>query len=517
MAARRPHVLLICVDALRYDCVNWQPQTPYFDLFNMTRRLTTPALDGLAAQSVRFPRAGSHAGYTPLSLATTLTGTYARGHGVIDFQNTTCRPHIRSLPELFAAAGYRTAAVCGPEWFGSLGLARGVERVGQDERIVLDALAEPDDAPLFAFVHFNDVHSPYGYTFWDDPACDNRDFALFMWTHFGLQVDLAKREFVDREGRRAGLDQWDGLVASGCPADRHVERALLLFKAYLHGIEKFDQVRLTRFVEALRGSGALDSSIVCVFADHGEIVAPRMPWVLGHGKFLTEQLQRVPLMIRAPGLRARDAAPLAGLVDLPPTLLELAGLERLWGELEYERDGRSLLPAMESDRAVQASYFQEGWSVRVAADRAWPTLFQRAIRTQEDQLIVAQGRELVAEEYEALPLEAAARYFVERGLGEIPYPQTCEELAGHLRAGVGRARMAAEIERAQPRYQCFDVGRDPHQRSPRVFGRATADARERSWIEEIDRLTGTGNGTGLSAGAEEAILKHLGALGYVEA
>ncbi|QOJ15781.1 MAG: sulfatase-like hydrolase/transferase [Planctomycetia bacterium] len=517
MTARRPHVLLICIDALRYDCVNWQPQTPYFDLFNLPRRLTTPALDALAAQSVRFPRAVSHAGYTPLSLATTLTGAYARGHGVIDFQNTTCRPHVRSLPELFAAGGYRTAAVCGPEWFGSLGLSRGVQRVGQDERVVLDALAEPDDSPLFAFLHFNDVHSPYGYTFWDDAACDNRDFALFMWTHFGLQFDLAAREFVDRQGRRAGLDQWDGIVASACPADRQAERSLLLFKAYLHGIDKFDQVRLARFVNALGRSGVLDSSIVCVFADHGEIVAPRMPWVLGHGKFLTEQLQRVPLMIRAPGLRPRDVAPLAGLVDLAPTLLELAGLERRWDALDYERDGRSLIPAMESNRPAQPHYFQEGWSVRVAADRAWPTLFQRAVRTQDDRLLLAHGTELAASEYEEMSLEAAARYFVERGLGEIAYPQTCGELAGHLRAGVSRAALAAEIERAHPRFQCFDVAGDPLMRTPRVLTRSTATALERGWADEIERLTGTGNAAGLTAGTEDAILKHLGELGYVEA
>ncbi len=94
-----PLVLLVCIDALRYDCVNWQPETTYFQKFGMPRRLRTPTLDRIGAESVRFHRAVSHAGYTPLSLATTLTGSYGKTHGVVDFQNTCCRDEAAPLEE----------------------------------------------------------------------------------------------------------------------------------------------------------------------------------------------------------------------------------------------------------------------------------------------------------------------------------------------------------------------------------------------------------------------------------
>lgn len=524
MSRKPPHVLLICIDALRYDCVNWQPQTPYFDFFGLPRRLHTPTLDDLAAQAVRFPRAVSHAGYTPPSLATTLTGTYSYRHGVVDFQNTTCRAEAPALPERFARQGYRTAAVCGPEWFAALGLTRGVQHSGHDERLVLDLLDRPE--PLFAFVHFNDVHSPYGYFYWDHPAADNRDFALFMWVYFGVQVDLQRREFIDAQGRRAGLDQWDRIIGSACAPADHRQRAAALFKCYLHGLEKFDQTRLRLFIEGLRTRAAWDDAVICVFADHGEIVAPRMPWVLGHGKFLLEQLQRVPLLLKASGLTPRDVGPLVGLVDVAPTLLELAGLPADPDGL----DGRALTPAITANRPVQDAYYQEGWSVLVGEQRQRPVLYQRALRDQRDRKLLATGLPLddaAAGRAAAASGDGAAvdedeflRTLVERGLGEIAWPATCDELRTHLRSGMSRGQLAAAVQQALPRYQAFDVGADPFEQHGTVVGPGGPHWSEFAALAaELDRLTGRPNfadAARLSAGQEQQILEHLGALGYIE-
>ena len=46
-----------------------------------------------------------------ISLATTLTGTYARTHGIVDFQNTVLRAEVAALPTLFRRAGCATG-VC---------------------------------------------------------------------------------------------------------------------------------------------------------------------------------------------------------------------------------------------------------------------------------------------------------------------------------------------------------------------------------------------------------------------
>jgi arylsulfatase A-like enzyme len=95
---------------------------------------------------------------------------------------------------------------------------------------------------------------------------------------------------------------------------------------------------------------------------------------------LFEEALRVPLLIWAPGL-AQPGVPtssLAELVDLYPTLTDLAGLSRPKG-----LDGTSLVPVLQDpSRAVKAAAFsaarrrppQLGWSVRTERYRytEWP-------------------------------------------------------------------------------------------------------------------------------------------------
>ena len=94
------HVILISIDALRFDAVRHQPDQRYWAALGIDPRLDTPVMDALAADSVRFTRCLSNAGYTPLSHATIFTGCHANRHGVVNFLNTTCNrksPQSRSF------------------------------------------------------------------------------------------------------------------------------------------------------------------------------------------------------------------------------------------------------------------------------------------------------------------------------------------------------------------------------------------------------------------------------------
>ncbi len=520
MPRSRRHVFLICIDALRYDCVNWQPEQPYFKRFNLNRRLDTPTLDRLAEGAVRFPRAVSHAGYTPLSIATTLTGAYARAHGVVDFQNTTLRESVAALPTLFKRGGWRTASAFGPDFFETIGLSRDVDHAHNNERPLLEMLERDPQTPTFAFVHFNDVHSPYGYFYWDDPQVDNRDFAMFMWLTFGLQCDLSRREFVDAQGRRLGFEEWDRIVASPLPEHQHAARCAALFRAYVHGVQKFDQTRLRTFVERLQAAGVWDDAIVVLFADHGEIVAPRLPYTLGHGKFVLDQLLRVPLLVRAPGFAPRDAAPLVGLADLAPTLLELAGLAPAECGVAHAIDGVSLVSCLTGGPAVQQEYYQEGWSVLVAAEKRRPVLYQRALRRQDDVKYLLTGNLMHEREVDAVPEDEFPRAVIERALGEIAHESMQAEIRKLRQAGTPRDRIAISMAARTPRFMRYDLASDPFEEQGVAMSPAHADWRSfAAGVQRMAAFTGRPHfpaESALSPAQEARLLHQLSELGYVE-
>jgi arylsulfatase A-like enzyme len=116
------------------------------------------------------------------------------------------------------------------------------------------------------------------------------------------------------------------------------ERAML--RGYLASISFCDAL-VGRLTAALDASPARDRTIVVLWSDHG--------WHLGekdhlHKFTLWERSTRVPLVVVAPGVTAagsRCARPV-GLIDLFPTLVDLAGLPAPPG-----LDGRSLRPLLD--------------------------------------------------------------------------------------------------------------------------------------------------------------------------
>jgi choline-sulfatase len=74
---------------------------------------------------------------------------------------------------------------------------------------------------------------------------------------------------------------------------------------------------------ALQRSGMSDRTTVLFCADHGEMLGERGLW---YKMSFFEQSARVPLIVRVPGAPPRRVASPVSLLDVTPTLLELAGL-----------------------------------------------------------------------------------------------------------------------------------------------------------------------------------------------
>jgi arylsulfatase A-like enzyme len=287
--ARPERILLVTVDTLRADHVGCYGGN----------RAHTSHMDTIGAEGVRFAHAISPVPITLPAHATLMTGLDPPAHGVRHNSIHRLAGEIPTLAERLRSAGYATAAVVGAVVLERrFGLARGFDHyddrmggrrsgiVGYAERpadqVVDAALAWLEGAPrrLFLWVHFYDPHTAY------DPP---RGFAAAFAGH-----------------------PYAGEIA-------------------------FVDAQLGRLLAALDPPGATPALVVLT-SDHGESLGEHGE--LTHSYTIYDATQRVPLLLRGPGLPAGVVVEQpVRLADVAPTVLDLAGARGLPGI-----DGESLLP-----------------------------------------------------------------------------------------------------------------------------------------------------------------------------
>jgi len=270
------------------------------------RHPTTLRIDQIGADGAVFTDTICHYPTTPGSHATLMTGVLPAVHGVR--RVTDGSPlDVPMLAEIFRHAGYVTVAVTEDNalpgelfargfhryWENSAGFAKTPGMARETFGQAYAWLGARPVEPFFLFLHTYQVHWPY------DPT--PRDLRAV------------------RDGR--GGDGAD-------PAWPY------------EGEIRFTDHLVGRFVSRLRRLGVLDRTIVVITSDHGEAFGEHGTWQ--HGDMVYDEVMRVPLVVRGPGVPAgvRPGAPV-GLVDVAPTVLELAGLE-----VPTTMQGRSLVPLL---------------------------------------------------------------------------------------------------------------------------------------------------------------------------
>ncbi len=299
---RRPNIVLVTVDTLRADhCSAYGYARP-----------TTPHLDRLAQDGVLFEAAYAPMATTGPSHASMFTGLAPRSHGLLK-NGHPLRQDLTTLAESLSGRGYQTAAFVSSYVLNrSFGLSQGFAtydddfaegrpsgrtRVWEGQRVPeeFDRLADQTRSravrwlldnghlspgrgtpPFFLWVHLFDPHHPY------DPPPEHR---LFSPT----QIDAGELEVT---------------------------------KAAYDGEVHFADEELGKLVEAFRGAGRLDDTLLIVAGDHGEGLMDHGH--MYHGLQLYEEAVRVPLVIHWPKrLRPHKVREPISLVDLSPSLLAL--------------------------------------------------------------------------------------------------------------------------------------------------------------------------------------------------
>ncbi len=167
-ASPRPNVLIFLVDTMRPD---------HLGCYGFSRA-TSPHLDALAADGIRFTNAISQSSWTRPSVASLLTSTFPEIHGAKD-RADIMRGDLATIESTLGENGYETQgfmtnATCLPMWGFGLDFSRYVDvnsysmDPGRDAEVVnetIAALREAGGGNWFYYVHAIGPHEPY-----DPPA-----------------------------------------------------------------------------------------------------------------------------------------------------------------------------------------------------------------------------------------------------------------------------------------------------------------------------------------------------------
>ncbi len=307
-----PNILFVLIDTLRPDRVG----------AHGSARGLTPFIDSLAAHGYVFRNAYAQTSWTNPSVATIFTSRYQSQHHITSF-NAVLSPDEVTLAEVLQASGYTTGAFLANFLLQpKLGFSQGFDQYqpfartqtdwrGKEvllkeraERVDREALNWLDGVlltrkPVFLYVHYMEPHNPY------DPPDALVD-----------QV-LAGRPRPNRDA----INDRMTLPNIGTFDDDQVQAVQDFYDAEVLSLD----VQLRELFAGLQQRGFLENAIVVITADHGEEF--REHGLMGHHQTLYEEVLRVPLILLVPGHEQRtDIQPIVSLIDLAPTLLELAGI-----------------------------------------------------------------------------------------------------------------------------------------------------------------------------------------------
>lgn len=352
--AELPDIVLVSIDTLRAD---------HLSSYGHTRE-TSPFLDELAREGVRFAHARSASPWTLPAHTTMLTGQLPMTHKVVE-------DHLRLdastpvLPELLQARGYETAGIVATLYVSRVfGFERGFDHFEDfelhtekrnlrgevvaedvvDEALEWWAERAPGE-PVFLFLHVYDVHYEY------DPP---EPYAS-MFDRPPQEGDPRYKNYFHFKKKPVSAEQFEHQLAQYDESIRYVD----------------DQLR--RLDQAAEAAGRKVRWVVT--SDHGEEFGERGSW--GHAHTLYAEQLHVPLIMSGAGLPAGTVIDgTVGTQDIAPTLAALTGQA---GELRA--DGLDLHGVMAGTEALEERPFPAE-TTRFKTNRL--ALYQDGLRLEWD-------------------------------------------------------------------------------------------------------------------------------------
>lgn len=313
-------------------------------------RATTPNLDRLAANGVRFEQAYSQASSTLPSTWSILSGRYPVPPA--DKELLRLDDRVKTLAENFKDSGFATFGYSeNPFVSESFGHAQGFDTFdlllplndmqyadrNQDatEQILgkaAESIHSASNTPWFTYIHLFRPHAPY---FAPEP------FGTAFMTDQGKSVASLALETALLSG--------ESTPELNSAIDSLTDNVEYVVASYDGNLAYADRL-VGKFLAHLHESGELDETLVIVASDHGEELMQRGR--IGHGLTLFEEQVHVPLIVWGPsihGFKSGSITEPVAMIDLYPTLTELFSLAE-----PAELAGTSLTPFLRGQTRTQA-------------------------------------------------------------------------------------------------------------------------------------------------------------------
>ena len=304
-AGQRPNVLLITVDDMNCDSMG---------TYGCKLAGTTPHMDRLASQGLRFMHAHVQVGNCMPSRNVMWTGRYPHNNRVEGFYQIK-DPKYPHVADLMKQAGYFTA-IRGKHTHSTPYNPYGWDVIFDGKKDIKNpqsyyestkqGIAGSGDKPFCVMVNISDPHKPF-YSGTKDPYQPTKVFSP------------------------------DEVPVPGFLFDHpQVRRELAL---YYSSVRRADDC-VGQVLKALEESGESENTVVLFLSDHG------MPLPFAKTQ-LYHHSTHTPLIVRWPGMTEADsknAKHMVSAIDLLPTILDMTGVKHPDG-----LEGQSLVPLIKGE------------------------------------------------------------------------------------------------------------------------------------------------------------------------
>ncbi|WP_396611637.1 sulfatase [Haloferax sp. S1W] len=358
------NIILLSADALRADHLSCHGY----------HRETSPVLDDLASDSLHFTNAYSASSHTREAVPALLTGEYPDTAIDAKYRLATDTVAKTLSEEGFATAGFHSNPFVSRAYgfdqgfdtfdddlhFGKhkvIALAQRAldklrnrhyaraEEINERSLEWLDSL--DDDEPFFLWNHYMDTHGPYEppgeyATLYTDETISGRNAQSLY------QRAIKDPDSITNDERQLLIDLYDAEI-------------------------RYNDKRISEFLDALRERELLENSLVVFTADHGDAFGEHGYYE--HPRYLHDEITHVPLIVRPPNGES-------GVVETPASTLDIVStIESAYGgESEF-----SLVdPVADTDRRVLS---------QARGENEDSHLRRYAVRTAEDVCFCERDRE----------------------------------------------------------------------------------------------------------------------------
>ena len=251
-------------------------------------------------------------------------------------------------------------------WFHNMdsvvnaGVAEATNQLDYDDEVgfravrkLRDLARSCDERPWQLTVSFTHPHDPYAMRqrYWDLYDHDAIDLP---------RVGPIPLDQLDPHSRRLrNVSAMDDVEIS----EAHIRNARHAYYASVAYVDEW----VGALLRTLEECGMADNTVVLFTADHGDMLGERGLW---YKMNFFEGASRIPLIVAGPGIEPGRASEHVSLLDVMPTLLDLAGVELAGGDAAARdlagvaADGASVVPLLggdrDPDRMVYGEYLGEG-------------------------------------------------------------------------------------------------------------------------------------------------------------